>query len=759
MLDGHVDDRHDHLGDQKPPLKTRPVTSCSMCRQQKVKCDAGKQYPNACTRCAKLNKHCVVDPLFKPPKGSQLKSLMDDVQKLRQEISRLREPQLAQMPIHAHQQQQQHSPHVQHTSFVTGHPAPHSGAGHPGGLPGTNSHAPHAMHSLPHHMAPAHVSSPVPGPPVQPQTPGGGPNQTMVPPLQPLHTTHQVPQPGPALAPIQTQVQTQTQNPSHTSQTVAVSSAASASSYTLNGVTLEADRVSRLHKRFVERYLPYLPILETHSPEELYEQSKLLFWTVMVTACQSDPSPASYNQLWPHVKQLIIETCWLHTPRSTHVVQALMVLATWPLPNMKILDDWSYRLIGLAKNISLQLGLHRGEFVSEFSRSQVRMTDAVKWRTRSWMAIFFLEQVWCSSLGLPPTHQADSLINDASKHNDPFAVLIRLSAFCSRLINLVGNSQSSADGLIPYDDRLNVLAVLNNELDILTQQLDLSEPSTEMYYLNIRLMIAVFSFIGGTDTRFIMGAYNAATRAVSILCGLPYQITQYPIWMRQCASFAATVLFRLHLSPYLLPKFHEAARGSVVALHAKFKQMVALWPVDNDISRIAKVVEKLNRTIVTNPDLFKTPGIVSRMRSHLSASLFYELIWIIHEAQRRNGNSTSQNPSNTNTGRNTPIMPHGAHGNGSSNSTHGNTSAAAHGNNNNGQTNGATKMPSRTDTGEDSTMAPLQLERPQPIKDEQQFGDFGFPPDLGVMDIMQDWMDGKGDDFLGWMDVNLSPEF
>ncbi|QNP97656.1 Transcriptional regulatory protein SEF1 [Yarrowia lipolytica] len=737
----------DRLDGAKPPLKTRPVTSCSMCRQQKVKCDAGKMYPNACTRCAKLNKHCVVDPLYKPPKGSQLKSLMDDVHQLRQEIEMLRQPQqpapvqtpVSVPPVTQMEQQQQQQSELHQMIPPQNH----------------THHPHHILHAPPHTPYPPHPHTQLPPLPQQPQA------QIQAQIQEQSHPPH--------LPPI-------TIHPNHTSKPVTTTTSASPSStYTLNGVTLNNERVLRLHKRFVERYLPYLPILETHSPEELYEQSKLLFWTVMVTACQSDPNPQQYNQLWPHVKNLIIETCWLHTPRSTHVVQALLVLATWPLPNMKILDDWSYRLIGLAKNISLQLGLHRGEFVSEFSRSQVRMTDAVKWRTRSWMAIFFLEQVWCSSLGLPPTTQADSLINNAATKlpSFSFSILVRLSAFCSRLINLVGNSQTSADGLIPYDDRINVLAVINNELDIVAQQLDLSEPSAEMYYLNIRLMIAVFSFIGGTDTRFIMNAYNAATRAVAILCGLPYQITQYPIWMRQCASFAATVLFRLHLSPHLLPKYHETARGSVVALHAKFKQMVAHWPVDNDISRIAKVVEKLNRTIVTNPELFKTPGIVSRMRSHLSASLFYELVWIIHEAQRRNGGGNSQGVSTSNTGgRNTPTQQTASSSvaaltNNSSNG--GNTAGAGTATNGGGataapSTNGSSGAAPingiiKTDSDDpDPSMAPLQLERPPVVKDEQ-FNDFGFPPDLGVMDIMQDWMDGKGDDFLGWMDVNLSPEF
>ncbi|KAG5361554.1 putative transcription factor SEF1 [Yarrowia sp. C11] len=738
------EDRHPVDPSKPQPLKTRPVTSCSMCRQQKVKCDAGKMYPNACTRCAKLNKHCVVDPLYKPPKGSQLKSLMDDVHQLRQEIELLRQPQNQSHVTQPVPHVTQVPGHVLHVQSVPNHvPPSHDMIPHSQNPSQNPHHSPQNTHNPSHSPHNTHNPSPHNPSPHNPSPHNPSPHN-----------------PFPTLPPLPTHLPPITVHRTHTSKPVTTTTSASPSStYTLNGVTLNNERVVRLHKRFVERYLPYLPILETHSPEELYEQSKLLFWTVMVTACQSDPNPQQYNQLWPHVKNLIIETCWLHTPRSTHVVQALLVLATWPLPNMKILDDWSYRLIGLAKNISLQLGLHRGEFVSEFSRSQVRMTDAVKWRTRSWMAIFFLEQVWCSSLGLPPTTQADSLINNAATKlpSFSFSILVRLSAFCSRLINLVGNSQTSADGLIPYDDRINVLAVINNELDIVAQQLDLSEPSAEMYYLNIRLMIAVFSFIGGTDTRFIMSAYNAATRAVAILCGLPYQITQYPIWMRQCASFAATVLFRLHLSPHLLPKYHETARGSVVALHAKFKQMVTHWPVDNDISRIAKVVEKLNRTIVTNPELFKTPGIVSRMRSHLSASLFYELIWIIHEAQRRNGGGNSQGVSNSGTGRNTPTQQTSvaslANGNGSSsNGTAVPATPATNGSA--APVNGIIKGPDDPDP----SMAPLQLERPAVVKDEQ-FNDFGFPPDLGVMDIMQDWMDGKGDDFLGWMDVNLSPEF
>ena len=80
------------------------------------------------------------------------------------------------------------------------------------------------------------------------------------------------------------------------------------------------------------------------------------------------------------------------------------------------MDDCSYRFVGLAKNLSLQLGLHRGgEFIQEFSRNQVSLgPDAERWRTRSWLAVFLCEQFWSSLLGLPPSiNTTDYLLENA----------------------------------------------------------------------------------------------------------------------------------------------------------------------------------------------------------------------------------------------------------------------------------------------------------------------------------------------------------
>lgn len=163
------------------------------------------------------------------------------------------------------------------------------------------------------------------------------------------------------------------------------------------------------------------------------------------------------------------------------------------------------------------------------------------------------------------------------------------------------------------------------------------------------MMICVFSFLPETpiqdQTIYIIKAYHAATRVVTLFSNLAEQrrIIEYPIYIRQPVSLAAFILFRLHLSPLLLPQYVESARQSVVTVHRLFRNMLTAWKdVENDISRTAKVLEKLNFVIITHPELFtKAPGIITRMRSHLTASLFYELIWAIHEARRRGGIGSS----------------------------------------------------------------------------------------------------------------------
>lgn len=78
-------------GSTSSTYKSRPVKSCTHCRQQKIKCNAIETFPEPCRRCAKMKRKCVVDPFFRPQKGGQVALLRDDISSLRQQLAQLQQ--------------------------------------------------------------------------------------------------------------------------------------------------------------------------------------------------------------------------------------------------------------------------------------------------------------------------------------------------------------------------------------------------------------------------------------------------------------------------------------------------------------------------------------------------------------------------------------------------------------------------------------------------------------------------------------------
>lgn len=631
--------------------QSRPVTLCTFCRQHKIKCNASENYPNPCTRCSKMGLKCEIDPQFKPKKGSQIQMLIGDVEELKSKIEMLsKNEHLLTQALN------QHNHFMLHSLTSPTYPA----SARPPLLARTM-----LGHNTPNlaidQFAGGHFTPP-PGPSLVPAQPAFNAINDATGSGQAITNLSQMLQNSTDNSPATFASDTQgnyTQSPEELPQRETYSE------FILGDVRLALEKADELHDRFMTKFLPFLPILTSALATELYTKSQLLFWTVMLTALLSEPDPSLYTSLATLIKQLAIETCWIRTPRSTHVVQALIILAIWPLPNEKVLDDASYRFVGLAKNLSLQLGLHRGgEFIQEFSRTQVNLgPNSDIWRTRSWLAVFFCDQFWSSALGLPPSiNTTDYLLENARVDQSlpaNFRCLISLSIFQCKLVNVMGISVTRSDGLLEPSNRAASLNILDRELERLKFKLNIMEGSAiEMYYLYLRLMICCFAFLPGTpiedQVKYVSTAYLSATRIITIasqLVSVNYiSLIELPIYVRQAITYAAFILFKLHLSRYLIDKYVDSARQSIVTVHRLFRNTLSSWKdLQNDLSRTAKVLENLNIVLYTYPEIFyddestSTEGsIISRMRSHLTASLFYDLVWSIHEARRR----TLQNKEN-----------------------------------------------------------------------------------------------------------------
>ncbi len=489
----------------------RPVTSCTHCRQHKIKCDASDNMPRPCSRCQKIGLKCEIDPSFKPQKGGQIQTLRNDIEELRATVQNLqRNEQVWLQRIHHSQSPVgfsgaspsnsniESSPRLVSNSLQPTISSPNSLAAvkqegdsniYTASNISQHSRFPLLSNSNAQQTIPdAKIASIAPGAPLTKLVSSTSYASITIaaddPPLndQPhltlsRHSTLTSGQsPDNNAGNAETPHRNDNTNDSIHSEQLGPHIQVPQTEFILGDARLSLEKARQLHKRFINDYLPYLPILVSHSPTELYSQSQLLFWTVMLTACLSDPDPTLYTSLASLIKQLAIETCWIRTPRSTHIVQALLILGTWPLPNQKVLDDCSYRFIGLAKNLGLQLGLHRGKFIDEFSRTQVSLDDAEKWRTRTWHAVFFCDQFWSANLGLPHSLQTDYLIERARTDGELphyFRSLISLAVFQCKLTNAIGSSVSSPDGLLSAYDRAGSLAILERQLDRLKMHLDM----------------------------------------------------------------------------------------------------------------------------------------------------------------------------------------------------------------------------------------------------------------------------------------------
>lgn len=643
----------DRMGSLHASKQSRPVTSCTFCRQHKIKCNASENYPSPCTRCSKMGLKCEIDPQFKPKKGSQIQMLIGDVEELKAKIEMLsKNEHLLTRALNQHNlnfMQQGNNPSVQ-TSFLnrtpySSHHTPTSAIEQmTGALHSSNSYSGSAGMPPNTHYSPASAGKLM-------LNDGAGPAQAIT------NLTHVLNANSSDNSPATTAGESRDRFGEASPGVQAEALPSTYSEFILGDVNLSLEKANELHDRFMLKYIPFLPILTSNSATQLYSKSQLLFWTVMLTASLSEPEPTLYMSLASLIKQLAIETCWIRTPRSTHVIQALIILAVWPLPNEKVLDDCSYRFVGLAKNLSLQLGLHRGgEFIQEFSRTQVNLgPDSDLWRTRSWLAVYFCDQFWSSALGLPPSiNSTDYLLENARVDQSlptNFRSLISLSIFQCKLVNVMGISVTRSDGLLEPLNRAASLNILDRELERLKFKLNVMEGSSvEIYYLYLRLMICCFAFLPGTpiedQVKYVSTAYLASTRIITIASQLlslnSISLIELPIYVRQAITYAAFVLFKLHLSRYLMEKYVDSARQSIVTVHRLFRNTLSSWlELQNDLSRTAKVLENLNIVLYTYPEIFVNDdpasggSIISHMRSHLTASLFYDLVWCIHEARRR----------------------------------------------------------------------------------------------------------------------------
>lgn len=115
-----------------------------------------------------------------------------------------------------------------------------------------------------------------------------------------------------------------------------------------------------------------MPILDPNtSPNGYYEQSMLLFWTIIFVGSRSYTKNPT---LFPTLSDSVLETVLLSMKNnSTPVfkIQSFLLFLTWPLPVLEVI----FPLCGWLLNLAMQNGLHLPMASHEFGGRNVPSTE------------------------------------------------------------------------------------------------------------------------------------------------------------------------------------------------------------------------------------------------------------------------------------------------------------------------------------------------------------------------------------------------
>ncbi|PIG90106.1 Zn(II)2Cys6 transcription factor [Aspergillus arachidicola] len=162
-------------------------------------------------------------------------------------------------------------------------------------------------------------------------------------------------------------------------------------SRTLSGVEVTGEEIDEIFQLFFDQYAQFLPVLDPlTTPNTYYAQCPFLFWAVIGVACRTitDMALLSLGS----------------TSAPWHIIQALLLFLTWPLPKDNARPELTFPLSGSMLHIAMQNGLHIPMSSHEFTKKRIPAPSEAELVRRSelWTRCVIVYQRACSIKGHPP---------------------------------------------------------------------------------------------------------------------------------------------------------------------------------------------------------------------------------------------------------------------------------------------------------------------------------------------------------------------
>jgi len=152
--------------------------------------------------------------------------------------------------------------------------------------------------------------------------------------------------------------------------------------------------------RFFNKFHPTLPIVDhTLTPGQAFNACPLLYHAILLIATLATP----HHDLTWTLTQTVNSTApqlALTPPKSVHIVQAFLLLATWPQNSQdgNPIHEQAWMYVSIATHMAQCLGLHRSFLASEYPGHgcEVNEDRRREW-VRTWVGCFIVSQLYTHS--------------------------------------------------------------------------------------------------------------------------------------------------------------------------------------------------------------------------------------------------------------------------------------------------------------------------------------------------------------------------
>ncbi|THZ87905.1 hypothetical protein D6C84_01332 [Aureobasidium pullulans] len=371
--------------------------------------------------------------------------------------------------------------------------------------------------------------------------------------------------------------------PSHANNGTSGRQAPTTTPRTLDGVNVSANDINNIFELFFHEYSPFLPILDYRlSPDACYQQSPLLFWSIIGTACRSySRNPTLLGALTKGIITSALLSVTV-TGSPLHRVQSFLLLVTWPLPDAVETNqqETNYVLAGLLLHLAQRSGLHVPAGSDEFFRAKApNLPDiGIVGRSELWTQIVLTYQRTCLCKGFFACTSAEFSPEmdqfQARQQTLPAGLILRLKwqDLCIRCGAAI--SENGTRNMTQDQDRALSIIIRTFEAQIKDLEKTAVNESDRLECNIARLYVRSFYFLKQDKTSFASSfdkIQEVARRIIADVEKLVHQTSNpvsIPYYIASALLFASYALLRILKSsiPFLSGETEEARTAFFIAI-------------------------------------------------------------------------------------------------------------------------------------------------------------------------------------------------